>query len=125
MCSNCMGGERDRMPKGEVAAAIDECGSSACPLWPFRYGRDPWRPEPSEEAKAAARERMQKLHAAVNSTSHEPKDEREADQAGETTGDAADAILEAELDALEAALRPPPAGNDPGPADCPCPICMG
>jgi hypothetical protein len=54
-CGACMGGEPDRMPRGEVAQAIDECGSVGCPLWPFRFGSDPWRPEASEVQKANAR----------------------------------------------------------------------
>ena len=47
-CGACRGGEFDQMPRGEVARAVDECGSCMCPLWPFRFGVDPWRPEPSE-----------------------------------------------------------------------------
>jgi hypothetical protein len=50
-----MGGEPDQMPRGEVARAIDECGSCMCPLWPFRFGNDPWRPEASEAQIANAR----------------------------------------------------------------------
>jgi hypothetical protein len=42
-CGACMGGEIDQMPRGEVAQAVDECGSVTCPLWAFRFGRDPWR----------------------------------------------------------------------------------
>jgi hypothetical protein len=54
-CGACMGGELDQMPRGEVARAIDECGSCMCPLWPFRFGNDPWRPEASEAQIANAR----------------------------------------------------------------------
>jgi hypothetical protein len=54
-CSACMGGDADRMPKGEIARAIDECGSCMCPLWPFRFGTDPRRPEASEAKREAAR----------------------------------------------------------------------
>jgi hypothetical protein len=54
-CGSCMGGEVDQMPRGEVAQAIDECGSCTCPLWPFRFGSDPWRPELSEAKLAAVR----------------------------------------------------------------------
>jgi hypothetical protein len=55
MCGSCMGGEVAQMPRGEVAQAIDEGGSCTCPLWPFRFGRDPWRPELSEAKLAAVR----------------------------------------------------------------------
>jgi hypothetical protein len=55
MCGACMGGEAGQMPRGEVAQAIDECGSCACPVWPFRFGHDPWRPELSEAKLAAVR----------------------------------------------------------------------
>jgi hypothetical protein len=55
MCGACMGGEAGQMPRGEVAQAIDECGSCTCPLWPFRFGHDPWRPELSEAKLAAVR----------------------------------------------------------------------
>ena len=55
MCGACLGGEVDQMPRGEVAQAIEECGSCTCPLWPFRFGNDPWRPELSEAKLAAVR----------------------------------------------------------------------
>jgi hypothetical protein len=59
-CGACMGGDGERMPLGEVAQAIDECGSCMCPLWPFRFGRDPWRPELTDEQKEVRRERAAK-----------------------------------------------------------------
>jgi hypothetical protein len=59
-CGSCMGGEADQMPRGEVAQAIDECGSCSCPLWPFRFGNDPWRPELSEAKLAAVRRAAEK-----------------------------------------------------------------
>jgi hypothetical protein len=55
MCGSCMGDELGQMPRGEVAQAIDECGSCNCPLWPFRFGHDPWRPERSQAKLAAVR----------------------------------------------------------------------
>jgi hypothetical protein len=62
MCGACMGGEQGRLPLGKVAQDVDDCGSCTCPLWPFRFGRDPWRPEMSEEERdkrrAIARERF-------------------------------------------------------------------
>lgn len=60
-CSECMGGRQGEMPRGEVAKAIDECGSVACSLWPFRLGNDPWRSEPTPaqvDARKAAGERF-------------------------------------------------------------------
>jgi hypothetical protein len=60
-CGACMGGDGEHMPLGEVARAIDECGSCMCPLWPFRYGRNPWRPEMSEAQVEAARLAGQRL----------------------------------------------------------------
>lgn len=64
-CGACMGGDADRMPRGEVAQAIDECGSSLCPLWPFRYGRDPWR-EPvqlTEEQRSQMAQRLARVRS--------------------------------------------------------------
>jgi hypothetical protein len=55
-CGACMGSDGERMPRGEVARAIDECGSVDCPLWPFRFGTDPWRPGPSAAQRATGRE---------------------------------------------------------------------
>ena len=54
-CGACMGGEVDQMPRGEVARAVDECGSCMCPLWPFRFRIDPWRPEASDAQRETAR----------------------------------------------------------------------
>ena len=62
-CGACMGGDADRMPRGEVAQAIDECGSAGCPLWPFRYGTDPWRPGPSDSQRATGRGAIAKARA--------------------------------------------------------------
>jgi hypothetical protein len=53
-CGECMGGEPGRLPLGEVATAVAECGSATCSLWPFRMGRNPWRPPPSEKQMAQA-----------------------------------------------------------------------
>ncbi len=41
------------------------CPASDCPLWPFRFGKNPYRAkrELSEEQLQAARERMKKLHS--------------------------------------------------------------
>jgi hypothetical protein len=56
------------MPRGEVARAIDECGSCMCPLWPFRFGRDPWRPEPSEAQLEAIRATGEKGRLSLEAT---------------------------------------------------------
>jgi hypothetical protein len=62
-CASCMGGDADRMPRGHVAQAIDECSSSGCPLWPFRYAADPWRPEATAKQRAAGRGSIAKARA--------------------------------------------------------------
>ena len=64
MCGACMGGEQGQLPLGKVARDIDECGSCTCPLWPFRFGRDPWRPAPSEAQLEASRRSLGKARAA-------------------------------------------------------------
>jgi hypothetical protein len=77
-CGACMGGEVDQMPRCEVARAIDECGSCMCPLWPFRFGHDPWRPEPSEAQREARRERARQYGfgspSPANFASEEPQE---------------------------------------------------
>jgi hypothetical protein len=59
-CAACMGGEVDQMPRGDVAKAIVECSSCTCPLWPFRFGNDPWRPV-SEAQREAGRASIARL----------------------------------------------------------------
>jgi hypothetical protein len=56
-CGECMGADRDSMPRGKVASAIEECSAVACPLWPFRFGFDPRREPVSEEQRELARAR--------------------------------------------------------------------
>lgn len=29
--------------QGNSSRGVDECSSVDCPLWKFRYGKDPWR----------------------------------------------------------------------------------
>lgn len=60
-CGECMGGERGKMPVGEVAAEIECCGSVGCTLWPFRFGDNPFRAERSEAQKAAAAKQAERL----------------------------------------------------------------
>jgi hypothetical protein len=62
-CASCMGGDADRMPRGDVAQAIDECSSTGCPLWPFRYAADPWRPEATAKQRATGRSSIAKARA--------------------------------------------------------------
>jgi hypothetical protein len=62
-CGACMGGDGERVPQGEVARAIDECGSCMCPMWPFRYGRNPWRQPASADQREAGRRAVAKAHA--------------------------------------------------------------
>jgi hypothetical protein len=38
MCVDCMGGTSLQHAKGEIAG----CTSVGCPLWPFRFGRNPF-----------------------------------------------------------------------------------
>lgn len=77
-CCECMGGDPFTTPRGEVARAIDECSSVACALWAFRYGKDPWRPAPSEEQREAARARLAALRQSES---------RAAEQTGAEGGD--------------------------------------
>ena len=62
-CAACMGGHPDQMPRGEVAQAIDECSSSGCALCAYRFGADPWRPEPSEAQRATGRSSIARARA--------------------------------------------------------------
>lgn len=41
---------------------VDKCAAKQCPIWPFRYGRNPFRAkrELSDEQKAEMRERLKK-----------------------------------------------------------------
>jgi hypothetical protein len=62
-CASCMGGDADRMPRGDVVRAIDQCSSSGCPLWPYRYAADPWRPEATAKQRATGRGSIAKARA--------------------------------------------------------------
>jgi hypothetical protein len=84
-CGGCMGGDTDRMPRGEAAQAIDDCSSVGCPLWPFRFGDDPWRPAPSEAKLAAARANFAKSPGAAE-TVGTTSPQKGADAAGGMTG---------------------------------------
>lgn len=45
------------------AKEIEACPIKACPLWAFRFGKNPYRKPQSEERRAAAAERMRKIQA--------------------------------------------------------------
>ena len=42
---------------------VEACPIKACPLWAFRFGRNPYRKPQSAERRAAASERMKLLQA--------------------------------------------------------------
>ena len=42
---------------------VEACPIKACPLWAFRFGKNPYRKPVSEERRAAAAERMRKIQA--------------------------------------------------------------
>lgn len=42
---------------------VEACPIKACPLWVFRFGKNPYRKPVSEERRAAAAERMRKIQA--------------------------------------------------------------
>lgn len=46
-CLECMGGS---------SMEVRQCPSVDCELWPFRFGRNPWRAERSERQKEVARD---------------------------------------------------------------------
>ena len=49
------------------------CHIEACPLWPFRMGKNPYRKKPapmSEERRAAASERMKAYNAKKHNVSN-------------------------------------------------------
>lgn len=56
-CQDCCGGE---------AIEVRKCPAVACPSWPFRMGRSPWKEvrKMSEEAKAKAVAHLKTIRAA-------------------------------------------------------------
>lgn len=52
-CLDCSGGS---------SIEVDKCPVKQCPIWPFRYGRNPYRTkrELSEEQRAEMAERLRK-----------------------------------------------------------------
>ncbi len=42
---------------------VEKCPAKKCPLWHFRFGKNPFRKPVSEERRAALSERMKKIQA--------------------------------------------------------------
>lgn len=53
---------------------VELCPIRACPLWAFRFGRNPYRKPQSEERRAQAAERMAKFNASRAKISAEEQD---------------------------------------------------
>jgi hypothetical protein len=85
------------------------CVAMACPSWPFRMGRSPWREKPSEERLEAMRERGRRLANADKSLPPEAETGTAATEvASEVPAhELADALTQNEI------------------ADCPCSTCDG
>jgi hypothetical protein len=52
----------------DCAGSSDEvrkCVAAACPLWPFRTGKNPWRAQPSEAQRESARRSIARMNAAT------------------------------------------------------------
>jgi hypothetical protein len=56
------------------------CVAVACPSWPFRMGKSPWRPKPSEGRLAAMRERGRQLAGKIKSGAAEPDKTRASNE---------------------------------------------
>lgn len=52
-CLDCCGGQ---------ANEVKLCPAEDCPLYPFRFGKNPYRKPPSEAQIENARENMKRLH---------------------------------------------------------------
>lgn len=52
-CLDCMAGSADEVRK---------CMAMACPSWPFRMGKNPWRAPASEARREASRRSAARLH---------------------------------------------------------------
>lgn len=48
-----------------TVSEVSRCTSVDCALWPFRMGKNPFRTPPSDEARAAAAERLRKTREAA------------------------------------------------------------
>lgn len=53
-------------------AEVRLCTAVACPSWPFRMGRNPWRGEVSEERREAARRNLATSRARMAAQSENP-----------------------------------------------------
>ena len=56
-CLDCSGGDR---------AEVKHCRVTACHLYPFRLGTNPWRPEPSEATRDLRRRNAAKIWKPAN-----------------------------------------------------------
>jgi hypothetical protein len=67
-CLDCCGGS---------AKEVELCPIEKCPLWRWRFGKNPFREkrELTDEQKAAAKERMAKLNASRAKTAFKLQDE--------------------------------------------------
>ena len=59
-CLECMGTDRRDETMNPKTARVDimKCTDPLCPLYSFRFGKNPFRKEMSEERKEAMRERL-------------------------------------------------------------------
>jgi len=69
-CRECMGADREGRFHGSTDD-IKNCPDPMCPLFDFRFGKNPFiQREYSEEERLAARARMLLLHKAVKETAN-------------------------------------------------------
>ena len=57
-CLDCSGGSR---------AEVEDCLVRSCPLYPFRLGKNPWRPEASEATREVRRHNAARIRQPANS----------------------------------------------------------
>jgi hypothetical protein len=62
-CVWCMGGN---------ALEVKNCTAPACPLYPYRLGRNPYRSPPSEAKREAGRRAMARLRSRTQSSKKAP-----------------------------------------------------
>jgi hypothetical protein len=65
-CLDCSGGSR---------AEVADCLVRQCPLFPFRFGKNPWRPPVSEAQREASRRNVATLVNPVKITGSDETDE--------------------------------------------------
>jgi hypothetical protein len=72
-CLDCSGGSPQE---------VRLCAHAACPLWPFRMGKNPWRAPPSEAQREARRESAARMARALGNLVPLTASEAKADGAG-------------------------------------------